>query len=101
MLCSSRLAAQVTPTTGNPVPDDTPSVRLGGTLYLDYTRTSAPEITDVNGNRVSPSAFNVGRAYINITGQVNHLVAFRLTPDISRENGTGSSLTGSLTFRLK
>jgi hypothetical protein len=93
--------AQVTPAGGYTPPDDTPSVRVGGTLFLDYTFTSAPKTTDVDGNRVSPNAFNVGRAYLNITGQVNHLIAFRITPDISRESGTGSSLNGSLTFRLK
>jgi hypothetical protein len=93
--------AQVTPTAGYPPPDDTPSVRVGGTLFLDYTRTIRPQITDANGTQVSPSAFNVPRAYINVTGQVNHLIAFRITPDITREGGTGSSLAGSMTLRLK
>jgi hypothetical protein len=100
-LLASPAAAQVTPAAGTPPPDDTPSVRVGGTLYADYTRTLAPEITDTDGNRVNPSAFNVMRTYINVTGQVNHLVAFRITPDIARETGTGSSLAGSMTFRLK
>jgi hypothetical protein len=36
---------------------------------------------------VNRSAFDVGRAYINITGQLSHIVAFRLTPDITRESG--------------
>ena len=99
---SSRPAiAQVTPTPQNPPPDDTPSVRVGGTLFLDYTYTLDPEITDADGNRVSPSSVNVTRAYLNLTGQLNHLFAFRITPDISRETGTGSSLAGSMTFRLK
>ena len=61
-------AAQVTPAGTYPPPDDTPSVRVGGTLFVDYTRTLEPEITDADGNRVSPSAFNVMRAYINVTG---------------------------------
>jgi hypothetical protein len=104
--------AQVTPTSPapqtpppqpapKPAPNDAPSVRVGGTLFLDYTYTESPDITDADGNRVNSSAFNVGRGYINITGQVNHLVAFRITPDISRETGAGSSLNGSLTYRLK
>src|SRR5262245_26949208 len=95
------LSAQVTPTAGFPPPDDTPSVRVGGTLFVDYTRTLDPPVTDVNGNLVNPSAFNVGRAYINVTGQVNHLIAFRITPDVSRETGAGSSNSGSLVLRLK
>jgi hypothetical protein len=93
--------AQVTPASGYTPPDDTPSVRVGGTLFLDYTLTQDPKVTDGDGNRVSQSAFNVGRAYLNVTGQLNHLLAFRITPDIARETGTGSSLNGSLTYRLK
>ncbi len=41
------------------------------------------------------------RAYINVTGNISHLIAFRVTPDIARETGTGSSLNGSYTYRLK
>jgi hypothetical protein len=101
LIPGARAGAQVTPTSGFPPPDDTPSVRVGGTLFADYTRTFAPEVTDGNGDRVSTSAFNVLRTYINVTGQVNHLIAFRVTPDITRETGTGSSLNGSMTMRLK
>jgi hypothetical protein len=93
--------AQVTPTPENPPPDDNPSVRLGGTLFTDYTKTLAPQVSDANGNRVSPSAFNVTRAYINVAGQLNHVFAFRITPDVTRETGGGSSLAGSETLRLK
>jgi hypothetical protein len=93
--------AQVTPAAGAVPPDDTPSVRVGGTLFLDYTFTDVPKTTDADGNSVTPNAFNVGRAYLNLTGQVHHLVSFRITPDIARETGTGSSLSGSYTFRLK
>ena len=100
-LRSTSAAAQVTPAVNFPPPDDAPSVRVGGTLFADYTSTLAPEITDANGNHVSPSAFNIGRAYINVLGQLNHLIAFRITPDLTRESGTGSSLSGSLTYRLK
>ena len=94
-------AAQVTPAAGYTPPDDTPSVRVGATIFTDYTFTQSPEITDADGNTVRANAFNVGRAYININGNVSHIVAFRITPDISRETGTGSSLNGSLVFRVK
>jgi hypothetical protein len=93
--------AQVTPAAGSIPPDDTPSVKVGGTIFTDYTYTDQPTTTDADGNRVHPSAFNVGRAYINVIGNLSHRVAFRITPDITREGGTGSSLSGSLTFRLK
>jgi hypothetical protein len=88
------------PAGGTPAAD-APSVRVGGTIFLDYTTALDPKVTDADGNRVSQSAFNVGRAYLNVTGQLNHVFAFRITPDIVRETGTGSSSTGSLDVRLK
>src|SRR5436190_3021410 len=93
--------AQVTPAAGYTPPDDTPSIKVGATIYADYTYQSAPEAKDADGNSFNPSSFNVSRAYINITGQISHLLAFRITPDISRETGTGPSLTGSQLYRLK
>jgi hypothetical protein len=93
-------AAQVTPAPAA-APDDTPSVRVGGTLFADFTQTREPTIVDAGGNTVSPSAFNVSRAYLNVTGQLNHLFGFRITPDIARETGSGSSLAGSQDYRLK
>jgi hypothetical protein len=73
--------AQVTPAAGFPPPDDNPSVRIGGVLFGDYTRTLEPEVADGDGNRVEAHSFNVMRAYLNVTGQVNHLIAFRITLD--------------------
>ena len=93
--------AQVTPAAGSTPPDDTPSIKIGMTLYADYTFTEQPEQKDSDGNTIKPNAFNVSRSYINITGNISHIVAFRITPDVSRETGTGSSLNGSLTFRIK
>ncbi len=93
--------AQVTPAAGHTPPDDTPSIRVGVTIYTDYTYTDEPTIQDADKNTVHASAFNVSRSYVNVTGNLSHLVAFRVTPDITRESGTGSSLSGSLTFRLK
>src|SRR4030095_16947247 len=61
----------------------------------------APEFTDASGNQVHSNAFNLGRSYINVTGQLHHLVAFRITPDIAREGGAGSTLNGSYVVRIK
>jgi hypothetical protein len=94
-------AAQVTAAAGYTPPDDTPSVKVGATLFVDYTVVDTPKIKDADGNEVTANAFNVGRAYINVTGNISHLLAFRITPDIAREIGVGSSLNGSYTFRLK
>src|SRR5207249_1610904 len=100
-LVPSVAIAQVTPAAGYTPPDDTPSIRVGTTIYTDYTYTANPETIDTDGNRINASAFNVTRAYINITGNISHLVAFRLTPDVSRETNPASSLNGSLEFRIK
>ena len=100
-LCGSIAGAQVTPAAGYTPPDDTPAIRVGATIFADYTFQQKPKITDGDGNEVASNAFNVGRAYINVTGNLSHIIAFRVTPDIVRESGTGSSLNGSLTFRLK
>lgn len=93
--------AQVTPAAGYTPPDDTPSIKIGATFFGDYTITQKPKIKDADGNEVTSNAFNVGRAYLNVTGNISHRIAFRITPDIARETGTGSSLNGSYTFRLK
>ncbi len=94
-------SAQVTPAAGHTPPDDTPKVNIGATIFGDFTYQDSPQTTDADGNTIHPDAFNVGRAYINFTGNLNHLLAFRITPDITRETGSGSSLNGSYTFRLK
>jgi Phosphate-selective porin O and P len=105
LLCGGRVRAQVTPAAGYTPPDDTPSVKIGGVIYADFTWTDEPEITDVDGNVVDPSQFNVTRAYINVTGNINHLISYRITPDITRQTLTTGAQTlsdnNSLVFRLK
>ena len=99
--------AQVTPAAGYTPPDDTPSIRLGMTLYPLYTVQTTPETTDAAGNTIHRNSFDVARAYINITGNLSHIVAFRITPDITRESGLlslsapNSVSSDSLVFRIK
>ena len=93
--------AQATPAATPAPPDDTQSIRIGAVLFYDYTLTKKPTTKDADGNTFTPNAFDVKRAYLNITGNVSPLVSFRITPDIARETGTGSSLNGSLVFRIK
>lgn len=95
------VVAQVTPAAGYTPPDDTPKVSVGATIFADYTIQQQPKITDADGNTVTLNQFQVGRSYINVTGNISHSIAFRITPDIARETGVGSSLNGSYTFRLK
>jgi hypothetical protein len=99
--------AQITPAAGYTPPDDTPSIRVGMTLYPNFTFQTDPRITDVDGNGVSRNFFDVTRSYINVTGNLSHIVAFRITPDITRESGLlslgpGNSVSSdSLVFRIK
>jgi hypothetical protein len=80
---------------------------VGATLYMDYTYQQNPQATDADGNVINPGSFNVSRSYINITGNLNHIVAFRITPDVVRESGlvtlgAGSTVANdSLVFRIK
>ena len=111
ILCASfsprTASAQVTPAAGYTPPDDTPSIKVGVTFYGDYTYTQNPKTTDADGNVINASAFNVSRSYINITGNLNHILAFRITPDVVRETGLFNAATDatvandSLVFRIK
>jgi hypothetical protein len=97
-------AAQVTPAAGYTPPDDTPAIKVGATIFADYTVQSNPKVKDADGNEVTSNSFNVTRTYINITGNVSHNIAFRITPDITREteNSTAAtSIAGNYVFRLK
>jgi hypothetical protein len=98
---------QVPPAVAQAPSADTPSIRVGVTIFADYTYQQEPDATDADGNVINPSSFNVSRAYINVTGSLSHIVAFRITPDVVRESGLvtlgpGSTITNdSLVFRIK
>jgi hypothetical protein len=91
-------SAQVAPPT---TPPDTPSIKVGVLVFADYTVQQQPKSTDADGNEVTLSAFQIGRSYINVSGNITKNISFRVTPDVARETGVGSSLNGSYTFRLK
>jgi hypothetical protein len=80
---------------------DKPSFRVGGTIFADYTYQDSPQSVDADGNRIHASSFNVARAYINVTGNLNHWITYRITPDVARETSSTSSLSGSQEYRLK
>jgi hypothetical protein len=102
LAAATRAEAQVTPAAGYAPPDDTPSIRVGVTIFADYSVMTEPKGTDVDGNEFTPNSFNITRAYLNVTGNISHLVSFRVTPDIVRETGTTTSSTfGSYVYRLK
>jgi len=80
---------------------DEPSMKVGATIFADFTQQTSPVTKDADGNEIHPSSFNVSRAYINVTGSLHKRITFRITPDVARESGSGSSLSGSQQFRLK
>jgi hypothetical protein len=86
-----------------PPAPDAPSIKIGAQIFADYTYTAsiAPPAHDADGNEIHPSSFNVSRAYLNVFGDLNRYISFRITPEVARETGSGSSLSGSQTFRLK
>src|SRR3989442_85441 len=98
---ASNAFAQITPAAGYTPPDATPLIKVGAVIYADYTYTLDRKTADADGNLIHCSQFNVSRSYINITGNISHIVAFRITPDIARETSATSSLNGSLEFRIK
>src|SRR5947209_12032246 len=93
--------AQVTPAAGSAPPEDTPKINIGAVIFADYTYVESPKSKDADGNSINNSSFNVTRGYINITGNLNHLIAFRITPDIVRETSATPSVSGSQIFRIK
>jgi len=78
-----------------------PTLRLGATIFADYTVQETPKVTDATGAPVTGSAFNVTRTYINFSGSVTPRFSYRITPDITRVSDAGSNVSGSLVFRLK
>ena len=95
-------AAQVTPAAASTPPDDTPKISVGATIFADYTVQQQPKFTDpITSEQVTLNQFQVGRSYINVTGNISHSIAFRITPDITREAAIGSNVSGSYVFRLK
>jgi len=72
--------------------EDVVVLKVGGTIFSEFAHTE-------KGTR--PTSFQVTRAYLNLTGTITPLVSFRITPDIARESGSGSSISGSQPFRLK
>ncbi len=93
--------AQVTPAAGYTPPDNTPRINVGITLFADFTYQDAPAVVDAAGKTIHRDSFNLSRGYINVTGNLSHWFSFRITPDIRAETGSGSSLSGSQTFRIK
>jgi hypothetical protein len=101
VLAGQAARGQAPPPSGSAAPGDTPSVKIGGLIFADYAYQQTPTAKDAAGHDINSSSFNLTRAYINVTGNLSHIVSFRITPDITRFSQPGNSLDGSLTYRLK
>jgi hypothetical protein len=77
-----------------PKPKDQAFVKVGVTIFADYTYTDAPKITDADKNSVHKSEFEARRAYINVTGNVSDWVSYRVTPDVAARFTTTTAATG-------
>ena len=93
---------------------DAPWIKVGTTIFTDFTYQQEPAVTSADKLEVRRSDFEVRRAYLNVTGAVSDLFSFRVTPDVASRQSTivsgaglpsdtrvGSNLDGSLTLRLK
>jgi hypothetical protein len=89
-----------------------PIAKLGGTIFAEYVYTQAPVDKDAAGNPIHRNAFEIRRAYLNVTGSISDVVSYRITPDVASRQATtasglpqgsnvGSNFDGSLTIRLK
>ncbi len=101
LMVASELRAQVTVAAGYTPPDDTPKINVGITLFADYTYQDTPTVTDGVKDTIHKNSFNLTRAYINVTGNLSHWLAFRITPDIKPETNSASNLNGNQVVRLK
>jgi hypothetical protein len=101
LLAATEVRAQITVASGYTPPDDTPKINVGITLFANYSYQDTPTVTDGNKVVIHSNSFDVNRAYVNVTGNFSHWFSFRITSDIARETGSGSSLSGSQTFRIK
>jgi hypothetical protein len=81
-----------------------PSFKVSPTIFADFTYTDAPVAKGADGSDFHPSAFNVSRAYVNLTGRIAKNITYRITPDVRpdlNDATTDKSLSGSNVFRLK
>ena len=95
-------AAQVTPAAGYTPPDDTPSIRVGATLFADYTvqstrrRSRTPTATK---SRRTPSTSAAHTSTSPATSRTSSPSASR--PTSRARPASAARLNGSYTFRLK
>ncbi len=103
LAAAAELRAQVTVAAGYTPPDDTPKINVGVTIFANYSYQDVPKVADNSPQKksINPNSFDITRAYINVTGSLSHWFSFRVTPDVAKETGSGSSLSGSQTFRIK
>src|SRR5437764_961301 len=75
-------AAQVTPAAGYTPPDDTPSIKVGVTIFADYTIQQQPKITDADAS----FHYNYGKNYGDLHAGVYNGETYT-QPEINDQKG--------------
>jgi len=102
LLAAGSALGQVTPAKGYDPVDDTPTVKVGGVIFADYTYQDKPRVTDSNHDTIHQNSFNLSRAYLNVFANISHLLSARITSDVKTDTNTAdTSLNGSTVIRLK
>ena len=93
-------SAQVTPAAGYIPPDDTPSISVGATIFTDYTYQSTAKDQRRRRQQRHVQQRSTSAAPTSTSPATSiHYIAFRITPDITRETGqctAGTSLDRQL-----
>lgn len=99
--CSVEASAQTPQPPAPPAPASAPQIKVGGTIFADFTQVLEPKANDAAAQTYRPNSFNITRAYVNVAGSFNPVFSFRITSDVARETATGDSLDGNYVARLK
>jgi hypothetical protein len=84
------LAAAAAASADDPKPAASPKtaesygIKVGSTIFTDFTYQEAPKVLDGDKNPVHKSEFEVRRAYINVVGTFSDLFTVRCTPTSPR-----------------
>lgn len=76
-------------------------LKLSGVLYASWGIDVAGANPDTSDRVAGNNRFDVTRAYFNIEPQITKNITLRITPDVTRIQGTEGNVDGSLAFRLK
>ena len=77
-----------------PKPKEQAFLKVGVTIFADFTYNDEPRISDADKNSVHKSEFEARRAYVNVTGNISDWVSYRVTPDVAARVTTSTTSSG-------